>query len=79
MSKTKRPILAEGEVTGHAHVLDADVGVLDRDGLKEFELQQSAEVVHEEHKPITVAPGKWVSGRAQEWDHFAEEAKQTRD
>lgn len=76
MKKLREPILADGEVTGHAHRLSSGVEVFEReDGIREFELKHSDVLRHEEHGPITLAPQKYESGRVLEYDHFAEEAK----
>lgn len=76
----KRPVLAEGEVTGHAHVLDADVDVFELDsGLKEFTTETEVPLKHEEHKQVPIPGGDWNSGQVLEYDHFMEEAKKVRD
>ena len=74
------PILAEGETTGHAHRIAANVAVMERDdGLREFGLAEPAEVTHEEHGTVTLPAGDYVSGRVREYDHASEEAKQVQD
>src|SRR5687768_4538583 len=58
-----RPVLAEGEVTGHAHRLaDPAAGrVFTSNGDMYLEvLADSATVVHEEHGPVTVPRGGYV-------------------
>lgn len=56
-------ILAYGEVTGNSHaVLDPDVELLSTADAAERFLRvgsQGATVVHEEHGPITLAPGNY--------------------
>jgi hypothetical protein len=37
------------------------------------------EVGHEEHKTVTIPPGEYRIGIVQEYDHFAEEARQVLD
>ena len=68
----KRGILAEGEVTGHAHVIDAEV-VKREDGVREFSVDKPATVKHEEHKPVVIQPGKYLSDRVVEYDEDANE------
>jgi hypothetical protein len=76
--KLPEPILAEGEVTGHAHRLPRGVDVYERpDGLREF--VGGGTLTHEEHGPVEIPIGEWVSGRVREYDHFAEEARQVQD
>jgi hypothetical protein len=79
--KLERPVLADGETTGHAHVLDTcDVNVFEMDnGTREFSLSDITTVKHEEHKPIDIPKGDWVSDKVMEYDHFAEEAKKVQD
>jgi hypothetical protein len=82
--KLDRPILAEGEITGHAHVLETPgVDVFDiGDGMREFQAMKSVTIVHEEHAPIECPPsptGDYVSGIVQEFDVFAEEARNVQD
>ena len=77
-------ILAEGEVSGHAHRVACPDGV-------EAELLElgdriflrimggDASVVHEEHKEITIPAGEYEISRVQEYDHFAQEARTVTD
>jgi len=81
MKKLEKPVLAEGEVTGHAHVLeDPTIEVFEgENGLREFQTESPTRVVHEEHNPIEIPVGNFASGKVLEFDHFAEEARQVRD
>jgi hypothetical protein len=75
-----RPVLAEGEVTGHCHLLDGSVEVWEVDDrLREFTLTEPTPLTHQEHQTITLPARDLVSGRALEYDHFAEEARAVRD
>jgi hypothetical protein len=75
-----QPVLAEGEVTGHAHRLSAGVEVFEVEGeLREFNLSGPGEVKHEEHNPITLPPEEYTSGRVNEFDHPTESAKKVQD
>lgn len=78
---SKRLVLAEGEVTGHAHVIEEGVRKADKnaDGTISFALSEPRELVHEEHGTITIPPGEYRSGKVLEYDHAAEEAKQVAD
>lgn len=56
----RRPVLAEGEVTGHAHRLaDPASGRVFASGDRLFlqVLADAATIIHEEHGPITVPRG----------------------
>jgi len=78
--KTKRGyILAEGEFTGHAHVITDECEVYEKNGLLYIKNDSPVEIKHEEHKTVTLPIGKWEVGIAEEYDHFAEEAKRVRD
>ena len=73
MRKIKDGILAEGEVTGHAHRVDADVYETE-ERTRVFKTEGTS-VKHEEHMGIELAPNEYESDRVIEFDHFAEEAR----
>lgn len=66
LEPARLPVLAEGELTGHAHRFQ-DPGVAaffvgSMDGERFFEIQAaSATLVHEEHGPITLPRGTYRS------------------
>jgi len=69
-------ILAEGEATGHKHRVS--VAVMEReDGVREFE--GATEVLHEEHKTISLPNRKWNSGIVREIDPYSDMVRQVRD
>lgn len=75
-----RCVLAEGESTGHAHVIEDDEAELIRIGERMLlKLGRAATVVHEEHGPITLAPGIWEVGRVQEYDYLSKMARPVAD
>lgn len=79
MKKIEGKKLAEGETTGHAHTLNSsEVFELDN-GLRTFSNNQNDVLTHQEHKPITIPKGKYISGKILEYDHFLEESKEVRD
>lgn len=58
-----RPVLAEGEITGHAHRIadPATAQVLSgKDGLFLKVTADNATVVHEEHQPVTLPRGGYA-------------------
>lgn len=60
-------VLAEGEQTGHAHVIDSDLASLfhDKELAKRFlRVDAPVDLTHEEHNAITVQPG-WYEVRIQ--------------
>jgi len=66
-----RVILAYGEVTGHAHVVEGDVQLFASD-LEEMEqrflrVEEEAQVVHDEHDTVTLPPGDYEIVRQREY------------
>lgn len=80
---TRGYVIAEGEHTGHAHAMEAIDGleVREVDGVLYARIPEGTEVslLHEEHNPVALPPGIVRFGRVQEYDHFAEEARQVED
>ena len=65
-----RPILAEGELTGHAHrIADPRTAVLlEHDGTRYLRVTaKTATVVHEEHAPIELPRGEYRVWRQREY------------
>jgi len=80
MKKLDKPVLAEGEVTGHAHKLeDETTEVFDDGQTRTFNLKKPTVLRHEEHKPIELPTMEYESGKAVEYDHFVEEAREVAD
>lgn len=84
LEKLTHLVLAEGEVTGHAH--RANEGTLYRDsgGTMLLEPTASTKISHEEHHetPLldSIASGvRWRVGIVQEMDHAREEARNVAD
>ncbi|HEY0006210.1 MAG TPA: hypothetical protein VGB17_15630 [Pyrinomonadaceae bacterium] len=72
--------LAEGEATGHYHAAVApDVQVWEYDGGLILDAPSGTEVTHQEHKSILIPPGVFDRSIVQEYDHFAEEAREVVD
>ncbi len=66
-----RTVLAYGEVTGHAHAIQAtDLAVLyERDGTRYLSVPVDAVLRHEEHASLTIAPGVYQVTRQREYEH----------
>ena len=74
-------VLAEGEVTGHSHVLKGECDVIeDREAsdnvvtdvawgqfVARIVVAEEAELVHEEHDTITIPPGEYIVVRQREY------------
>ena len=76
--------LALGEVTGHSHrVLVADPIDLemheDNEGKLYFQLKSQGQLVHEEHKTITLEPGIYTTKIQRVYDYVSEETKKASD
>ena len=72
-------VLAEGEATGHAHVIIDNVEVYEADGVLYLKNSEQVSVRHEEHKPVTLSPGIWKVEIVKEYDPFKEEARKVMD
>ena len=77
-----RLVLAEGEATGHAHVIDAPPPeatlLTTRENERFLRLVTAAPLIHEEHARIEVAPGLYRQIPQQEWSD-ADEIRQVVD
>ena len=72
-------IIAEGEATGHAHVIHEDIELYETDGVLFIKTEKTVEVRHEEHRPVTLDPGIWKVGIVREYDPFLEEIRTVKD
>jgi hypothetical protein len=75
--KLEQAILAHGEHTGHFHEAHGEGVALYDDGV--LEAPEGATVTHQEHGTVTVPPGTYQRSIVQEFDHFAEEARNVAD
>jgi hypothetical protein len=48
-------------------------------GTRYLKVGEPTEIVHEEHKTVTLPPGEYRIGIVQEYDHFKEEARRVVD
>lgn len=77
--KEGRYALAVGEATGHAHVIEDDIKMYDKDGIIYIKASKPVTVRHEEHKPILLNKGTYRVGIVREYDPFTEEVKKVED
>lgn len=78
----KDGVIAEGESTGHAHVLFGDNYELrENPETKERHLKivDTTLLKHQEHDPIEIRPGSYRIGIVKEYDHFTEETRRVLD
>lgn len=75
--KLSHTALATGESTGHAHRAVGAGAAIYETAPETWYLSApaGAEVVHEEHKPITLPPGEYDRAIVREWDYDAAEAR----
>ena len=74
-----RVVFAEGEATGHAHATTDPCEVFELYGALYCDAQGDITVRHEEHGTVTLPAGRYRIGIVQEYDHFAEEARNVAD
>ena len=80
ITSRQRCVLAEGEHTGHAHVVeDSEAELIQLGERMLLRLGRQAVVTHQEHNPITLEPGLYEIGRVQEYDYFSKMARAVRD
>lgn len=72
-------VLAEGEVTGHAHRLTKAVPLFLAGAQRYIQVPERLTLKHEEHGAITVDAGTYAVRIVREYDHFAEEARAVAD
>jgi hypothetical protein len=76
-------VLADGEATGHAHVIERERGVEAYEcGGTLYVANQTGKPValsHQEHHTITVDPGVWRVGIVREYDHLQDMERLVRD
>ena len=80
--RAKNNHLAEGEATGHFHAAVAPDSVVYEipDSLSLLlDAPSGTEVTHQEHCTLMVPPGMFDRTIVQEFDHFAEEARDVAD
>ena len=77
----KKLILAFGEVTGHKHVLDAEIEdvVMNKDVPSEFTTKTDGKITHEEHQERSLPPDTYERSIVKEWDHAKEESREVID
>jgi hypothetical protein len=72
--------LAEGEATGHHHVLTAPrIKIYDDDGQRYVSLSKTGTLDHPEHGTITIQPGTYIEIREREFDYFSNEMRRVVD
>jgi len=66
-------VLAEGELTGHAHrISDVDAMFYEKDGMFFLKTKKAVTLTHEEHGPHIIEPGIWEVGQVREKDWLSD-------
>lgn len=73
MPKMGRWILAEGEVTGHAHAIEQidDCCTYEKEGVFYLSVENPVTLRHEEHHAQTIDSGVYRIGIVQEYDYLS--------
>lgn len=80
LKKSKRRVLAEGEVTGHAHVIDEAATVLvDKEGNLFLSSEKQSTVKHDTHHPVELPPGQYEVRIVKEYDPFEDSIRKVSD
>jgi len=76
-----RVVLARGEATGHAHVIEKAEGVrcYTLDEVLYVRIKQEVEVTHPEHQTLLLPPGTYQIDQVREYDYLTEEDRRVRD
>lgn len=82
IGKFKKFVLAEGETTGHKHLLESKTAfnVYQNDkGQYILEMEGKSELTHEEHNKIELMPDLYILGNEQEYNYFEEQSQRVQD
>ncbi len=77
--EVKKLVIAEGEVTGHHHVLVAEANSKIMGNRTKFTLTGKAKLTHPEHDTIPFEPGTYVVINEREFDYIEQSMKQVVD
>lgn len=78
--KERGLVVAEGEVTGHAHVIEeAGARLYSLDEILYLVVDREVECVHEEHDTVRLPPGTYQVGAVREVDYTAIEERERKE
>lgn len=77
--KVQQITVAEGEFTGHHHVLIAEAGSEIIGDKSHFTVKGKAKLIHPEHKTLEFTSGSYVVSLEREYDYVNETLAQVRD
>jgi len=80
IQRTKRGyVLAEGEATGHAHTIEDEVELYEKDGVLFLKTDKKVSLKHQEHHPIHLDPGIRRVGIVREYDPLEKDVRRVLD
>lgn len=84
LGKFNSYVIAEGEQTGHKHLLTAEPATQfeileDEKEQRYLKMFSKGKLTHEEHRQVDIMPNFYVIGNEREFDYFLEEIKQVQD
>ena len=79
-----RLVIAEGEATGHAHVITdtgATIWTLEKNSVTDMyvEVETPVTISHDEHKDLPIPPGIYKVAGVREYDHLEKMARRVID
>ena|SRR3990167_529371 len=75
----KKLVVAKGEMSGHAHILLADINTKIYGDKTKFMLTGKAKLVHPDHDTITFSKGTYVVVNEREFDYAGKQMKKVID
>jgi len=82
LNKLNTKILAEGEITGHKHTFSNGMAQILQEPVslqKYVQVEQEAELTHQEHNAIKIKEGLYVLIQEREYNPFEAEIRQVMD
>ena len=77
--KPRGYVLAEGETTGHAHVIEDEVELYEIDGVLYMKNPSDVDLVHEEHNTVEIPSGTWKVTPTYEYNYYEQMDRKLRD
>lgn len=84
LGKFDKFVLAEGETTGHKHLLIAEPSTAfnvyqNEQGQYVLEMENVGEIKHEEHNTVKLLPNMYVVGNEREYNYFEQQSQRVID
>jgi len=69
--KTNNKVLANGETTGHKHILVGQSLVFQDEDTKYIQIEKPSKITHQEHKTVPLEVGTYVQIQEREFDPYS--------